>query len=129
MALPTDANVSFLLCDEVRQTPDGKLDLAGYFPVDEIKIDPSAHLPGEIHLTFVFVLKDGDGQFEAVLRLVDPLGKELHEYRFDRFEKLAGFRHIVMLRVTRIPIIVLGVYEVSLEIEGQRYRRPVRIYQ
>ena len=129
MTLPTDANVDFLLCDQVRQTPDGKLDLAGYFPVDEIKIDPSAQLPGEIHLSFVFVLKDGDGQFEAVLRLADPLGKELHEYRFEKFEKLAGFPHSVMLRVTRIPIIALGDYEVSLEIEGQRYRRPVKIYQ
>jgi hypothetical protein len=129
MALPTDANVNFLLCDNVRQTPDGKLDLAGYFPVDEIKIDSTAQLPGEIHLTFVFVLKDGDGRFDAVLRLADPLGKELHRHDFDKFEKLAGFRHVLMLQITRIPIVVLGNYEVSLEIEGQRYRRPIKIYQ
>ena len=129
MALPTDANVNFLLCDNVRQTPDGKLDLAGYFPIEEIKIDPAAQLPGELHLTFVFVLKDGDGRFDAILRLSDPLGKELHQHRFPEFEKLSGFHHVLMLQLSRIPVIVLGNYEVSLEIEGQRYRRPIKIYQ
>jgi hypothetical protein len=35
----------------------------------------------------------------------------------------------VILPVARIPIRVAGNYEVSLEIDGQRYRRPVRIFQ
>ena len=33
MALPTDANVDLLFCDAVRQSADGKLDIAGYFPI------------------------------------------------------------------------------------------------
>jgi hypothetical protein len=129
MALPTDANIDFLLCDAVRQNPSGKLDIAGYFPIKEVQIDAGAKLPVEINLTFVFVLKDGDGEFRAIFRIVDPFGKELHRYELAEVKKLAGSAHLMMLPVARIPISHAGNYEVSLEIDGERFRRSVRIFQ
>ena len=129
MALPSDANVDFLLCDAVRQNPNGKLDLAGYFPVHEVKLDVGAKLPVEINLTFVFVLKEGEGRFSPVFRIIDPLDKELHNHPLPEFSKLAGAAHVMMLPVGRIPITVSGNFTVSLEFEGQHYRRSVRIFQ
>jgi hypothetical protein len=129
MALPTDANVDLLICDAVRQTPDGKLDLAGYFPIPEVKLDSSAPLPAVVNLTFVFVLKDGDGQFRATFRLLDTLGAELHRYDVKEFTKPAGQAHLILLQINRIPIARSGSYSILLEIEGQEYLRPVRIYQ
>ena len=129
MALPTDAKVDLLLCDGVRNNPDGKLDIAGFYPTGEIKLDPTANLPATINLTFVFVLKDGDGQFSPVFRLVDPLGKELHKFDVPEFGKPPGVAHVMMLPVGLIPITRSGNYVVSLEIGGQHYRRSVRIYQ
>jgi hypothetical protein len=129
MALPTDENIDFLLCDAVRQNPNGKLDLAGYFPIAEVKLESTARLPAEIDLTFVFVLKDGDGQFRAIFRIVDPLGRELHHHEIAELKKSPDFLHVMMLPVTRIPITNSGNYEISLEIAGQRYRRSVRIFQ
>ena len=49
MALPSDANIDLLLCDAVRRTPEGKLDLAGYFPIHEVKLDASAPLPPDAY--------------------------------------------------------------------------------
>jgi uncharacterized protein DUF6941 len=129
MAIPTDANVDLLLCDAARQNPDGKLDLAGYFPVPEVKLDTSAPLPAEINMTFVFVLKDGDGNFSATFRIVDPLGKELHQYKVAEVKKFAGHYHVMIFPVTRIPIVNSGNFEISLEIGGERYRRSVHIFQ
>jgi hypothetical protein len=129
MALPTDANVDFLICDAVRQNPDGKLDLAGYYPIWEIKIDPAVQLPAALNLTFVFVLKDGEGLFRAVFRLVDPLGKELHRQDIPELRKPAGQPHLMMLAVRLIPFAHSGNYSVLLEIDGQQYRRSVRIFQ
>jgi hypothetical protein len=129
MALPTDAKVDLLLCDAVRQNPNGKLDLAGYFPIAEVRVDPAAQLPVEINLTFVFVLKDGEGQFRPIFRIVDPLDKELHRYEAPEFKKLPDVAYVMMLPVTRIPITHSGKFEVSLEIDGQLYARAVRIFQ
>jgi hypothetical protein len=129
MALPTDANVDLLICDAVRQTPDGKLDLAGYFPIPEVKLDPGTPLPAVVNLTFVFVLKDGDGQFRARFRILDPLGAELHRYDVKEFSKPVGHPHLLLLQINRIPIARSGNYAVLLEIAGQEYRRSVRIYQ
>jgi len=129
MPLPTDANIDLLICDAVRQTPEGKLDLAGYFPVPEVKLDPAAPLPVAVDLTFVFVLKDGDGQFRATFRVLDPLGKELHQQDLAAFEKHAERPHAMLLRINRIPILHYGNYAILLTIDGQEYRRSVRIYQ
>ena len=129
MAVPSDANVELLLCDAVRQHSNGKLDLAGYFPVLEVRVDSSAPLPAAIDLTFVFVLKDGEGTFPAIFRIVDPLGEELHHHNIAKVDKTAGAPHVMMLPVTRIPTTRAGNFEISLEIAGERYRRQVRIFQ
>jgi hypothetical protein len=129
MALPTDANISFLLCDAVRQSADGKLDIAGYFPTGEIKLDPAAQLPVALNLTFVFILKDGEGRFRAIHRIVDPLGKELHRFELPEINKIAGLSHAMMLPVAQIPIVHSGNYLTSIELDGQPYERVVRIFQ
>lgn len=129
MALPTDFNIDFMICDAVRQNPDGKLDIAGYFPTAEVKLDPAARLPVAVNLTFIFVLRDGEGQYRAIHRIVDPLGKELHKLDLPEVKKLAGSAHIMMLPVAQIPIARLGAYSVSIELNGQHYRRAVRVFQ
>jgi hypothetical protein len=129
MALPTDANVELLLCDAVRQNTDGKLDLAGYFPVPEVKLDPTVPQPVAINLCFVYVLKDGDGEFTATLRIIDPLGRELHRQNMAEFRKMPGQAHVAMLGVNRIPVANSGNFMIVLELNGQAYRRTVRIFQ
>jgi len=129
MALPADANVDFLVCDAVRQNAEGKLDLAGYFPTAEVRLDPAAKLPVALNLTFVVVLKDGDGAFRPTVRIADPLGKELHAFEVPEFTKLPGQAYVMMMPVERIPIAHSGAYAISFEISGQVYRRNVRIFQ
>jgi hypothetical protein len=129
MALPADDNIDFLVCDGIRQTPDGKLDIAGYYPTFEVKIDPAAKLPVSLNLTFVFILKEGEGTFKATHRIIDPLGKELHRFDIPDVVKQAGLSHAVFLPVGQIPIVHSGHYPIILELAGQPYRRSVRIYQ
>ena len=129
MALPTDANVELMICDAARATPDGKLDLAGLFPIPAIRVDPAAQLPAGLNLTLVYVLKDGEGQFRCALRIVDPLGKELLRQPLTEVGKAAGQHHIMIMPIALIPIALSGEYAIVLEIEGQEYRRTVRIFQ
>ena len=129
MSLPTDANIDLILCDMVRRTAEGKLDIAGYFPVHEVKLDGSVPLPAACNLTFVFVVKDGDGHFRGTFRLLNPLGAELHRQAIEEFSKEARVPHVIMLLLNRIPVARAGSFTVVLEIDGQEFRRPVRIYQ
>ena len=130
MALPTDANVALLICDGARQTPDGKLDIAGYYPISEVKIDPAEKLPAHLNLTFVYILKDGEGRFRAKHRIVDPLGKELHNFDVpDSITMAAGKSHILFLPVGLIPIANAGNYSIVLELDRHPYRRTIRIFQ
>jgi hypothetical protein len=129
MALPSDAHVELVVCDTVRQTPEGKLDITGYFPVPEVKLDPNVRPPLAADLSFVFVVKDGDGPFRPRIRLLDPLGKELHHYDFPEFSKLADRAHLLILQINRIPVVNSGNFTIVLELNGQPYPRIVRIFQ
>ena len=129
MALPTDANVDFLVCDEVQQEPDGKVNLIGLYPTSEERIDSGVKLPVSLNLAFVFILKDGDGHFRPVFRLADPLGREMHKSSVPDIRKPAGTGHTVSMNITTIPIMNFGTYSAVLEIEGERFQRNVRIFQ
>ena len=130
MALPTDEHVALMICDAVRPRPDGKLDIAGYFPTSEVKLDPVDKLPVAMNLTFLFVLKDGEGRFRARHRIIDPLGKELHNFEMpDPVVKEAAMSFALFLPVGQIPIAHSGHYTIVLELDGQPYRRTIRIHQ
>lgn len=129
MALPTDSNVDFLVCDTARQEPDGKITLTGFYPTGEIKIDPTARLPVGLNLTFVFVLKDGEGEFRGAFRLYDPLGKELTHNQLPDIKKVAGQGQTVWIGLDAIPVLALGNYAVALGVGDGQYRRNFRVMQ
>jgi Family of unknown function (DUF6941) len=129
MAVPADDKVDFLVCDAVRQGVDGKLDIAGYYPTGEARVDPTAKLPATLDLTFVFILKDGDGRFRGVMRIVDPLGREVLRFELPEIVKVAGAGHAMMLPIKKIPVASSGNFAVSIELDGQKYQRSVRIFQ
>lgn len=129
MPLPTDDNIDFLLCDAVRQNRDGKLDIAGYFPIREVKLDRGTPLPAAINLTFLFIIKDGAGRFRGTFCIFDPLGKELHRQDLNEVVKPPDQAHVLMLGVARIPVVNPGNFAAVLELDGQRFNRSVRIFQ
>lgn len=129
MPLPTDSNVEFLVCDAVRQNPDGKFDIAGYFPTSEVRLDRAIELPVALNLTFLVVLKDGAGVFRPTVRIVDPQGNELHAFEMPEFEKVPDQGYVMMLPIERIPIAHTGAYTISIELSGQAYRRSVSVLQ
>ena len=129
MPLPADDKVDFLVCDAVRQGADGKLDIAGYYPTGEVRVDPAAKLPATLDLTFIFVLKDGEGRFRGVMRIVDPLGREVLRFDLPEIVITAGAGHAMMVPVQKIPIVGSGNFAISIELDGQKYQRSVRIFQ
>jgi hypothetical protein len=129
MALPADTHVEMVLCDDVRFSPGGKLDITGYFPLPEIKLAADVQLPGAINLSFLFVIRDGDGTFRGSFRILDPLGGELHRHEVAEFAKHAGSPHLIMFKINAIPITRWGSFTALLEIGGHEYPRPIRISQ
>lgn len=129
MALPTDANVDFLVCDEARQESDGKVNLLGFYPSGEIRLDPNSKLPATLNLGCVFVIRDGDGEFRASFRVADPLGKELANHTLPDIRKTPNQGYSLSLNVQAIPILNFGNYALELSVGDQRFRRTIRIFQ
>jgi hypothetical protein len=129
MPLPTDAKVEFLICDAARQNPDGKLDIAGFYPTGDVKLDATVRFPAPLNLTFIFVLRDGDGRYPGALRIVDPLGKDIQRFDLQDIEKLPGTGYAMILPVAQMPVSVSGHYGIVLEIDRQPYKRTVHIFQ
>jgi hypothetical protein len=129
MALPTDSGIELLLCDSVRPTPEGKLDIIGFFPLPEILLDPSTPLPASMDLTFLYIIRDGEGPLGGAFRIIDPLGGEVHRHEIPEFNKLSAGPHLLMYPIMRIPIKRSGSFTAVLELAGAEYRRSIKISQ
>lgn len=78
---PTDSRVQMLICDTARQEIGGKITLLGFFGGEDIRIE-SGGFPAQFPLAFVFVLKDGVGDFKSEIELIGGDGKSIFRGRF-----------------------------------------------
>lgn len=81
--LPTHEKAVFLLCEDVRQEGSGKFSLLGMIPANNITTETRPEDAGKDglqvlpSLTFVFIFRDGEGEFAMRVGVIAPDGKEL----------------------------------------------------
>lgn len=122
---PSDPNVWMLVTDAIRIEANGKLTLLGFFGGPTVNLLPDATLPASINLTFLFLLNDGEGTFNASLSIKPPTGTPaiIHQQMLDKPNDVHGI--IVGLQPLIVP--ELGTYELVLSLDDRRYVRRLQI--
>jgi hypothetical protein len=76
MTLPTQENLDFIICEEIRQEYGNKLSLLGVFGggigIDTAKSSGSTNTYAIPSLSFYFNFRDGEGTFKADIKILDP---------------------------------------------------------
>jgi hypothetical protein len=127
MKFPSNDKIDFLICDDVREETSYKLTLVGFFPTPEIWLDQESTPPFNFPISFLFVLKDGFGDYTASCRLIDPIGNELFEYDLGNFEQKQSEPQIVALNIPTLTISELGKYKIILTLNHREFERTFNI--
>lgn len=129
--LPSDQNVEFILCENVRPEGDGKISILGYIATPEIIVPATAATQvgvNGITLGLIFILRDGEGTFPGgSISLTDPAGMSLGQGALNPIEKKIGEANIIFINVPLMPVTTMGDYLVTLNIDTKTYVRKIKI--
>ncbi len=123
---PTHEKTVFLLCEDVRHEGGGKFSLLGVISSNHITTERRPEDAGKEgaqampSLTFVFIFRDGEGEFTLRVGVISPDGKELapSESRIQKKEPDEALNSIFKLA----PFVVIpGKYKTYLLLDNERY--------
>ena len=125
MSLPPDSAVRFMLCDEVRLEHGNKLAILGFFPGNGVNLpgnqdgEPEA-VPA---LTFIFLIEDGEGHFNATFNITDELDNTLFANDIGLIQKNPGVPAVAIVRVAPFKSKIWGSHTANIYLSGRRYTK------
>jgi hypothetical protein len=125
--LPRDEHVWFLVAQAIRSDGDGKMSLFGFLGTERVVI-ASATLPAVLPVTFMFLLREGEGSFAADFSIRDPGGRVVHREELPPAQKpLSTENHGIAVTMAPLVVSAFGTYRIILRLDGKKYRRDFTI--
>jgi hypothetical protein len=127
--LPRDEHVWLLVAESVRIERDGKVSLFGFFGTERIRLAVENPFPSAFpSLTFLFLLRDGVGSFNASFQIRDPNGNLLHREPLAVVAKQTLVEnHGVTVRMEPFVVPSFGDFRLTLTLDGRRYKRILTV--
>lgn len=113
-----------LICEQARLELNQKLSFLGVYAGDEIIFHPTP--AGEIQyrlqgLAFVFVFKDGAGEFDCRFTLTNPDGEDSYQLPLEPLRIEKGKSAACVVQIGNIGFKKEGVYRAALSLERKKY--------
>jgi hypothetical protein len=126
-SFPTDSATLFLVCEIVRQEPEGKVTLIGVFTAGDILVplETALSLPS---LGILFVFKDGEGKFSCTMSMFSPSGHVIiDKIKLADVEKQRESAHNLVLNFSPFQTAEFGTFRVVIQLNDRSYERTFQI--
>lgn len=120
---PTRKNTNFILAEEVRPEASKKLILLGVYSGGFIRVykKPTDREPANLRLSFLFMFRDGEGEFNTKVQIMDPDGEELGTWDTGRVKKMPKSSLTVGFGLIGPNFKKLGTYKVIANLNDREY--------
>lgn len=119
-AIPEDATVAMLLCEDVREEARGKISLVGVYAGGDIVVRSTEG--ARVRTCFYWIIQSGVGTFKARLEVAAPDGQSVIDVPIGDIEKKPeNFASLAFLGVMPNPQV--GWYNVKLYLDDVSYTR------
>jgi len=121
---PTKKNTTFILGEDVRFELSKKMTVAGIYGGGFIRVHkaPSEKEPVGIRLMFVFVFGDGEGTFQAQVRVLDPEANLLVQFDPEvKSDKRPDAAMTIVCGALNMPVKKLGRYLAIVSLDDREY--------
>ncbi len=113
---------NFLVADNVRQESTGKVTIIGAFSAGQIILTGKPVFPVSLPLAFFVVFKDGEGIFDAKIRITDPNQKTIGDaISLGLLTKNPQQAMQLLINFPMIPLIGEGEYKVEIMLDDRVY--------
>ena len=127
---PKAENIKFLLCEQARPELNKKISLLGLYPGDHIVFLPEVkgQYPYVLAaLSFVFVFKDGVGEFDAGFEMLDPGGNATHKASLAPISLTSDVSGGMVVNLHNAQFNAEGNYTAVLRLGNKRYDFPFQV--
>lgn len=127
---PKAENIKFLICEHARPELNKKISILGWYSGDHIVFYPE--VKGKYPyflaaLSFVFILKDGVGEFDADFEMLDPKGNATLTASLAPMSLTTGGAGGIMVNMQNVQFNAEGNYIALLRLGKKRYEFPFLI--
>lgn len=133
MTYPSDSDITFLLCESIRQEGGGKFSLLGVSTTRRVTFEKPKNLAPDrllgIQLAFFFTFTSGEGKYKVSNRILDPDGEPISEEVASIIVKAESSAANISLQTPAFPVKKMGKYSIELHLDEQRYVRYFEISQ
>jgi hypothetical protein len=124
-AFPSDNDIDFMICDDVRVEANRKLSLLGFYAANKINakdIGDKFFIP----LAFLIMIKEGEGNYKMRTDVEAPSGKKIIEYGDDTLKK-EGAPCVIVFKAINFPLVEEGTYKVDIHLDDKLFNRSFTI--
>lgn len=122
---PTESDVTFILCDEVRQEVHGKLSLMGVYAGGDVLLEKDL-ASTSLRLSFYWAFESGLGPYDWQMIVTAPSGSRFFETPVGQTENTLDGQ-IVLVVVFIHTGFEQGTYKVTVRLNGREYTRHIRV--
>ena len=127
---PKAEKIKFLMCEQVRPEINKKISIMGLYPGDHIVFFPKVigQFPYNLaSLSFVFVFKDGVGEFDTDFEMIDPAGNSVQKVSLKPIILTAAVTGGVVVNMNPTQFNAEGNYLAVLHLGNKRYDFPFEV--
>jgi hypothetical protein len=125
--LPEDREVTFVVCETVREEKGGKLSLLGLYPGNRLNV-PQDTIEATLPLALVFFVDGGSGLFKSSASLISPTGKAVVDKSdLPDHDKKEDAANVVLMQLIPFKTTDFGTFKVLLQLDDRTYERTFSI--
>lgn len=127
---PKAENIKFLICDHARPELNKKMSILGLYAGDHIVFYPEVKgkYPYVLAtLSFVFILKDGVGEFDVDFEMLDPEGNATKTASLAPMSLTSDGAGGIVVSMQNVQFNAEGNYIALLRLGSKKYEFPFRI--
>jgi hypothetical protein len=120
--LPDINSFEFILCDDARAEPGDKITILGFYAGRDINFSVSAPPVHMQSLTFIYLFRSGEGDFDTKFSVIAPDNSLLvPETKMDNVHKVPGIAASVVIGFRPFVFNMPGKYIARLNLDGTTY--------
>jgi hypothetical protein len=125
---PSEDEITFLLCESIRQEANNKLTLIGLFTGGDVLVPVNATLITLPTFGLLFIFKDGEGTFSIHASIFSPTNKLLlARAKLEDSKKDKDGPMVIALMMTPFVTDEIGQFRVEIELDSEKYERTFEV--
>jgi hypothetical protein len=118
---------TFILAEALRPEPGGKISILGAFAAAIVRLPPGTKFPVNVTLALYMLFRDGEGTFDAKIKLIPPGGAVAGPFQIPTSVKEPGQPFTLLVNFPIFSLTAVGKYSIQVFLDDKQYNEEFTV--